>query len=96
MSTAISDVAAIAGSAPISLNAGPTTWLISRDRYGTDAMMPATGMKIGPMLCSPSMNCFPSPRSLSRMAAMAPSSAHAITIHVTMFSIPFILPPLVS
>jgi hypothetical protein len=44
------------------------------------AMMPATGMKIGPMECRPSMNSLPSPVSGLRIDAMAPATAHTMMI----------------
>ena len=60
MSEAMKIGPAVPGSAPINWNSGAITWLMPAEMYGIAAMMPATGMKIGPMLCSPAMNSWPS------------------------------------
>ncbi|MOA63616.1 hypothetical protein D3C78_1894040 [compost metagenome] len=60
------------------MNSGPIQWLMKLEMKGIAAMMPATGMNIGPMLWMPAVNSLPSSDSASRMDAMAPITAQAM------------------
>src|SRR5262245_49006620 len=83
MSTAMIEVAAIEGSAPIRAKPLPTTACTSLDSSGTEAMMSAVGTKMGPMECRPSSNSLPSSLSESRIEATAPAAAQAMTTVMT-------------
>jgi hypothetical protein len=48
-----------------------------------EAMIPATGMKMGPIECRPALNSAPSPESSLRIAATAPITTKNIMIAMT-------------
>src|SRR5262245_49130133 len=64
-------------------NVGPASALMNRERYGIEAMIPATGTKMWPIACSPSRNSFPNPLSPSNSDARAPRAAQNITTEMT-------------
>ncbi|MNR32436.1 hypothetical protein D3C85_1500230 [compost metagenome] len=78
MSEAMKMGPAMPGSAPSAENSGASQWLMKLEMKGMAAMVPATGMKIGPMLCSPARNSLPSSDSASSREAMAPITAQAM------------------
>ena len=78
MSTAMTVVAAMAGSAPTSANRGPNAPSMNCTRKGMDAKMPATEKKMGPMEQMPSTNCFPSSLSGFTMDATPPATMQAM------------------